>query len=81
MGLLIGLVTAPLAPVRAVVWMAETLATHAASHTAQSESLPTRLASVQDAVEDGELSAEEAAMVEEELLTAMLDDAARLAPT
>ncbi|HEY3479362.1 MAG TPA: c-type cytochrome biogenesis protein CcmI [Streptomyces sp.] len=72
MGLFTGLVTLPLAPVRGVVWIAEQLRDEALRQTEDPAVIRRRLAEVDRARESGELSAEEAAQQEEELVRRLL---------
>lgn len=71
-GLFTGLVTLPLAPVRGVVWIAEQLRDEALRQTEDPAVIRRRLAEVDRARESGELSAEEAAQQEEELVRRLL---------
>ena len=72
--LLTAVLSAPVAPVRGVLWLAETLAVHAASSLDEGAAARQRLAAVAAAVAAGELDELEAAESEDELL-------ARLVPT
>lgn len=68
MGLLTGLLTLPLAPVRGVAWIAEQVQTQAEREYGGREALSERLAEVERAREAGEITAEESADLEEEIL-------------
>jgi hypothetical protein len=68
MSLLVGLLTLPLAPARGVVWLAEQVHTQAERELDGREALSDRLAEVERRREAGELSAEESADLEEQIL-------------
>lgn len=72
MGLFTGLVTLPLAPVRGVVWIAERIQEEALRQTEDPTALRRRLAEVDRAREAGEISPEEAAREEEQLVRRLL---------
>lgn len=73
MGLFSAVLTAPLAPVRMVLWLAESLATHAeAQGEHRGPSVQERLMEIDEALAAGELTPEQAADLEDELL-AQLD--------
>jgi len=76
MGLLTGLLTLPLAPVRGVAWLAEVIAEEAAYEQELLESPEQALADLEAARAAGEITEEEFAAREGELIDAML--AARL---
>jgi hypothetical protein len=76
MGLLTGLLTLPLAPVRGVVWVAEAVAEEAAREQAKLASPERALADLEAARASGELTEEEFAAREAELIEAVI--AARL---
>lgn len=65
MGLITGLVTLPLAPVRGVVWIAEQVQKQAEQQHTGREAIYRRLAEIEASREAGELSAEESAELEE----------------
>lgn len=67
MGLVTGLLTLPLAPVRGVVWVAERLYEQAEQEMDDSRSIRQRLMDVQAARDAGVLSEEEAAEQEADL--------------
>ncbi len=68
MGLLTGLLTLPLAPVRGVAWVAEVVAEEADRQMAEATSPERALAELEAARATGEISEEEAAALEAELL-------------
>jgi hypothetical protein len=68
MGLLTGLLTLPLAPVRGTVWIAERLLEEAERELNDPDLIEQRLEEAEAAFERGELSEEEFAAVEEDLL-------------
>jgi hypothetical protein len=70
--LLTAVLTAPLAPVRGVLWLAETLAAQAALSTGEEAVARRRLGEVAAAVAAGELDQEAAARLEDELLARLV---------
>lgn len=72
MGLVTGLLTLPLAPVRGVVWIADQLREEALRQTEDPAVIRRQLAEVDRARDRGELSPEEAARQEEELVRRLL---------
>ncbi len=68
MGLLTGLLTLPIAPVRGVAWVAEVVAEEADRQMAEATSPERALAELEAARATGEISEEEAAALEAELL-------------
>ena len=72
MGLITGLLTLPLAPVRGVAWVAEVVAEEADQELARRESPQRRLADLEARRATGEISEEEAARLEEEIVEAMI---------
>jgi gas vesicle protein GvpG len=68
MGLLSGLLTLPLAPVRGTVWIAEQLASEAERELREEHSVRRRLAEVERQLDLGLLSVEEYEAIEDELL-------------
>ncbi len=68
MGLITGLLTLPLAPVRGVAWVAEVVAEEADRHMAEANSPERALTELEAARATGEISEEEAAALEAELL-------------
>jgi hypothetical protein len=67
-GLLTGLLTLPLAPLRGTLWLAEQLAEQAARELGDETTLRRRLAEAERDFELGLLSADEYEAVEDELL-------------
>jgi hypothetical protein len=72
MGLFMGLLTLPLAPVRGVVWVAELLHDEAERRLYDPAAVRRQLAQVEEAQASGELSDDEAAELENELLGRMM---------
>jgi hypothetical protein len=68
MGLLSGLLTLPLAPVRGTIWLAEQLADQAALELGDERSIRRQLAEAELRYEGGELSLEEYEALEDALL-------------
>jgi hypothetical protein len=68
MGVITGLLTLPLAPVRGVAWVAELLAQEAERELAEARSPQQALAELEAARATGELSEAEFAQLEEQLL-------------
>jgi hypothetical protein len=68
MGLLTGLLTLPLAPVRGTIWIAEQLAAEAERELASESSVRRQLAEAERRFELGELTVEEYEAVEDDLL-------------
>ncbi|GAB2597005.1 gas vesicle protein GvpG [Streptomyces capparidis] len=75
MGLISGVLLAPLAPVRAVVWLAEQLREAGLRELYDPESIRRRLEQVEEARQSGDLSEEEAAREEEELVARLMASA------
>jgi hypothetical protein len=73
MGLISGLLTLPLAPVRGVVWVAEVVAEEAERVQAAEDSPQRELAELEMLVATGEISEEEAAARESELLERLIE--------
>jgi cytochrome c-type biogenesis protein CcmI len=71
-GLVTGLLTLPLAPVRGVVWVAEQIHQEALHRTEDPAAIRRQLAEVDRARDAGELSAEDAAQQEEDLVRRLL---------
>lgn len=72
MGLVSGLLTLPLAPVRGVVWVAERVRDQAEQQMYDPAAVRRQLAEVERARAAGELSEEEAAALEDELLRRLI---------
>ena len=68
MGLLTGLLTLPLAPVRGTIWIAEHLTAEAERELRNETSLRRRLAETERQYEAGALTIEEYEAIEDELL-------------
>ncbi|MBV9025622.1 MAG: gas vesicle protein GvpG [Streptomycetaceae bacterium] len=68
MGLFTGLLTLPLAPARGVVWIAEQIYQEALRRNSNPSEIRRRLAEVEQAREAGQITAEEGARLEEELV-------------
>jgi type II secretory pathway predicted ATPase ExeA len=68
MGLLTGLLTLPLAPIRGTVWIAEQLAEQAARELDEGRTIRRQLAEAELRYERGELTVEELEEIEDELL-------------
>ena len=73
MGLLTGLLTLPLAPVRGTMWIAEQLAEQAARELDDEASLRRQLTELQLQFELGEIGVEEFEAAEDELLERLLE--------
>ena len=73
MGLITGLLTLPLAPVRGVAWIAEVLEEEAERQLEEQESPERRLAELDVRRSTGEISDEEAEEIEAEIIQSMLD--------
>jgi hypothetical protein len=71
-GLLTGLVTLPLAPVRGTIWVAERLLEEAERELNDPAALERQLVDAEAAVERGEMSREEFEVLEDELLRRMI---------
>lgn len=71
MGLISGLLTLPLAPVRGTVWIAEQVQREAERQYYDPGLIRRRLEEVDDARQAGELTEDEAAELEEQLLARM----------
>jgi hypothetical protein len=71
-GLLTGLLTLPLAPVRGTIWVAERLLEEAERELNDPAALERQLLEAEAAVERGELSQEEFDALEDELLRRMI---------
>jgi hypothetical protein len=74
MGLISGLLTLPLAPVRGTVWIAEQLAAEAERELREAQSPRRRLIEAERRLELGLLTAEEYEVIEEEALDALEQD-------
>lgn len=72
MGLLTGLLTLPLAPVRGTIWVAERVLEEAERQMNDPEAIEQQIVEAERAHERGELSAEEFEQLEDELLQRLL---------
>jgi gas vesicle protein GvpG len=72
MGLITGLLTLPLAPVRGTVWIAERVLEQAEAELNDEQTIRTQLASIDAAREAGEISEEDAAEAEDMLLERLI---------
>lgn len=72
MGLLTGLVTLPLAPVRGVVWLGQKLEDEARRQWSDPAAVRRQLAEADAAYEAGTLSAEERDRIQDELVARLL---------
>ena len=68
MGLITGLLTLPLAPVRGAAWVADQVAQEADRQLYDEDRILRELAALEMAVEDGEMTEEERAREEDDLL-------------
>ena len=68
MGLLTGLLTFPLAPVRGTIWIAERLLEEAERQLNDPEAIEQQLLEAEERFERGEMSEEEFERIEDELL-------------
>lgn len=73
MGLFTGLLTLPLAPVRGVVWVAEQVREQAERELYDPAVIRQRLDEVERAREQGEIDADEAAELEEQLIARLME--------
>jgi Gas vesicle protein G len=71
-GLLTGLLTLPLAPVRGTIWVAERVLEEAERQLNDPEAIDRQIADAEDAYERGELTEEEFERLEDELLQRLL---------
>ncbi|TYK45001.1 gas vesicle protein GvpG [Actinomadura decatromicini] len=79
MGLFTGLVTLPLAPVRGVMWLAETLTEQAEARLYDPGRIAAEMEQVADDVAAGRIDDEEAAAREEDLIRRLNEGRARRA--
>lgn len=77
MGLFTGLVTLPLAPVRGVMWLAETLTEQAEAQLYDPGRIAAEMQQIADEVAAGEITEDEAAEREEELIRRLNEGRAR----
>jgi hypothetical protein len=72
MGLITGLLTLPLAPVRGTAWIAERLLEQAERELYDERAIRAQLMEIQSAREEGALAEDEATRAEDELLQRLL---------
>ena len=72
MGLITGLITLPLAPVRGTVWIAERILEQAERELYDERAIRAQLMDIEAAREDGRLTEEEASAAEDELVERLL---------
>lgn len=72
MGLITGLLTLPLAPVRGVVWLAEQIQEHAEEQYYDPANIRAQLERVEEARQTGEMTEEECSEWENELLRRLM---------
>jgi gas vesicle protein GvpG len=72
MGLITGLLTLPLAPVRGTVWLAERIQEQAENELYDEDAIRGQLMEIEAAREAGEISEEEATQVEDALLERLI---------
>ncbi|GAA4226595.1 gas vesicle protein GvpG [Actinomadura meridiana] len=77
MGLFTGLLTLPLAPVRGVTWLAEVLTEQAEAHLYDPGRIAAELQDVADQAAAGQLTEQEAAAREEDLIARLNEGRAR----
>ncbi len=77
MGLLTGLLTLPLAPVRGTVWIAERIAEHVADEMDEDANVRRQLADLEASYELGEIGPEQYERLEDELLERLTAGEAR----
>lgn len=77
MGLFTGLVTLPLAPVRGVIWLAETLTEQAEAQLYDPGRIAAEMQQIADEAAAGEITEDEAAEREEELIRRLNEGRAR----
>jgi RNA-binding protein YhbY len=77
MGLLTGLLTLPLAPVRGTIWVAERVLEEAERQLNDPELIEQQIIEAEAAYDRGELSEQEFEQIEEELLARLLGQGGR----
>ena len=77
MGLIVGLLTLPLAPVRGTVWIAERLLEQAEDDFYDEGAIQTQLIELEAAREAGTISEQEAERAEDELVERLIEGHAR----
>ena len=81
MGLFTGLLTFPFAPVRGVIWVGERLLDQAYRELSNPETIYRQLEEIEEARASGELSAQESADAEAELVARLMRAYGRGGPT
>jgi gas vesicle protein GvpG len=77
MGLLTGLLTLPLAPVRGTIWVAERVLEEAERQLNDPQAIEQQLIEAEAAYDRGELSEQEFEQIEDELLARLLSQGGR----
>ena len=72
MGLITGLITFPLAPVRGTVWIAERILEQAERELYDERAIRAQLMAIEAALDEGTISEEEASRAEDELVERLL---------
>lgn len=72
MGLITGLLTLPLAPVRGTVWLAERLQEQAENELYDENAIRAQLMEIEEAREAGDISEEEATLAEDALVERLI---------
>lgn len=80
MGLISAIIKAPLAPVTGTAWIAEKILEQAEAEYYDEGAIQARLREVDAARKSGEISEDEAAQAEEQLVERLLEGRARKAP-
>jgi len=80
MGLLTGILTLPLAPVRGVLWLGEKLEQEARRQWSDPAAVRRQIEEADAAYEAGLITAEERDRIQDELVQRLLDNAGRAAP-
>jgi gas vesicle protein GvpG len=81
MGLLTGLLTLPLAPVRGTIWIAEQIAAEAEREVREAESPRRRLVEAERRLETGLITLEEYEAIEDEALERLEEEEAQRWPS
>ena len=80
MGLISGILKAPLAPITGTAWIAEKILEQAETEYYDESSIQAQLREIEAARQAGHIGEDEAAQAEEELLERLLEGRARKAP-
>ena len=80
MGLISGILKAPLAPITGTAWIAEKILEQAETEYYDESSIQAQLREIEAARQAGQIGEDEAAQAEEELLERLLEGRARKAP-